>query len=83
MTKEQVFDKLKEIFRLIVHNGVDVDKIELSSNVRLDLGVNSVAMIYLALAIERDFNIDMHDVTYDTFATVNDVLEYVYGKVNK
>ena len=83
MTREEVLTKLKEIFKLVVHNGVDVDKLDLDSNVRLDLGVNSVALIYLVLAIERAFNIDMRDISYDTFTTVNDVVEYVYDKVNK
>lgn len=82
MTREEVFEKLKEIFKLVVHNGVDVDKVDPSCNVRLDLGVNSVAMIYLVIAIERAFGISMNDVTYETFNTVNDVVEYVYGKLN-
>ena len=82
MTKEEILAKLKEIFKLVVHNGVDADKLDLDSNIRLDLGISSVALIYLVLSIERTFGINMRDVSYDTFTTVNDVVEYVYGKVN-
>ena len=81
MTKEQIVDKLKEIFQLVVHNGVDVNVIEGSSNIRLDLGVNSVALVYMMIAIERSFGIDMRDVTYNTFTTVDDVVDYIYERV--
>lgn len=82
MTKEQILLKLKDIFKLVVHNGVDVEGIDFSSNITLDLGVNSVALIYLVLAIEKSFNIEMRDVTYNSFKTVGEVVDYVYGKVN-
>lgn len=82
MTKEQIIEKLKEIFKLVVHNGVDADLLEGSSNVRLDLGVNSVALIYMVIAIERTFGVDMRDVNYNTFTTVDDIVNYIYERVN-
>lgn len=82
MTKEEIVAKLKDIFRLVVHNGVDVEQVDVNSNITLDLGVNSVALIYLVLAIERTFNIELRDVTYNTFKTVGEVVDYVYAKVN-
>lgn len=83
MTREQIIEKLKEIFRLVVHNGVDADKLDENSNIRLDLGVNSVALIYMVIAIERTFGVDMHDVSYNTFTTVKDVVDYIDARVNK
>lgn len=83
MTKEQIVEKLKEIFRLVVHNGVDADMLEGNSNIHLDLGVNSVALIYMVIAIERTFGVDMRDVSYNTFTTVNDIVDYIYERVNK
>lgn len=81
MSKEQIVEKLKEIFQLVAHNGVDVNVIEASSNIRLDLGVNSVALVYMMIAIERSFGIDMRDVTANTFTTVEDVVDYIYERV--
>ena len=82
MTKEQITAKLKDIFKLVVHNGVLVDNLDRSANITMDLGVNSVSLIYLALAIEKTFNIEMRDVTYNTFQTVGDVVDYIYERVN-
>ena len=82
MTKEEILLKLKDIFKLVVHNGVDVENLEPSANITLDLGVNSVSLIYLALAVEKTFNVEMRDVTYNTFTTVGEVIDYVYQRVN-
>ena len=82
MTKEEILAKLKDIFKLVVHNGVEVEELDPSANIVLDLGVNSVALIYLVLAIEKSFNIEMRDVTYNSFKTVCEVVDYIYGKIN-
>ena len=82
MTKEEILTKLKDIFKLVVHNGVDVSELDTSANIMLDLGVNSVALIYLVLAIEKSFNIEMRDVSYNSFKTVGEVIDYIYEKVN-
>ena len=82
MTKEEILTKLKDIFKLVVHNGVEVDVLDPSANIMLDLGVNSVALIYLVLAIEKTFNIEMRNVTYNSFKTVGEVVDYIYARVN-
>ena len=82
MTKEEILAKLKDIFKLVVHNGVEIDNLDPSANIMLDLGVNSVALIYLVLAIEKSFNIEMRDVTYNSFKTVGEVVDYIYERVN-
>lgn len=82
MTKEEILVKLKDIFKLVVHNGVEVDHLDASANITLDLGVNSVALIYLVLAIEKTFNVEMRDVTYSSFKTVGEVVDYIYERVN-
>ncbi|MCH5151859.1 MAG: hypothetical protein J1F65_04285 [Clostridiales bacterium] len=81
MTKEEILVKLKDIFKLVVHNGVEVDHLDASANITLDLGVNSVALIYLVLAIEKTFNVEMRDVTYSSFKTVGEVVDYIYERV--
>ena len=77
MTREEIKNKLKEVFQMVVYNGVNVDLIEESSNIKLDLGVNSIGLIYLAVAIEKVFNIDMSNITVDTFKTVSDVIDFI------
>lgn len=82
MSRAEILAKLKDIFKLVVHNGVSVDNLDESANITLDLGVNSVALIYLVLAIEKTFKVEMRDVTYNSFKTVGEVVDYVYERIN-
>ena len=81
MNREEIIIKLKEVFQMVVYNGVNADLIDENSNIKLDLGVNSVGLIYLVVAIEKVFNIDMSNVTVDTFKTVGDVVNFIYEGV--
>lgn len=77
MSREEIVVKLKEVFQMVVYNGVNVDLIDENSNIKLDLGVNSVGLIYLVVAIEKVFNVDMSNVTVDTFKVVGDVVDFI------
>ena len=47
-----------------------------------DLGLNSVNVLYLVIAIEEVFNIRFDDDTgVDTFKTVGDAADYIGGKL--
>lgn len=77
MERNEILSKLKEIFKMVVGNSVSVDEITLDANIMLDLGVNSIGMLYMAIAIEKEFGVDMSDVTPSTFKTVSDVIDYI------
>ena len=81
MSREEIFVKLKEIFRLVINNGVNVDDADTKTNIMLDLGVNSVGLIYISIAIEQTFGIDMGEVTFTTFKTVDDVIDYIEERI--
>ena len=83
MTREEIIIKLKEVFQMVVCNGVNIDLITEESNIKLDLGVNSVGLIYLVVAIEKIFKVNMMNVTVETFKTVGDVITYIYEETNK
>lgn len=83
LSKEEIIDKLKDI--LLVADGGNADKIGAADeNTRLseDLGLNSVNVLYLVIAIEEVFNIRFDDDTgVDTFKTVGDAADYIGGKL--
>ena len=83
LSKEEIIVKLKDI--LLVADGGNADKIGAADeNTRLseDLGLNSVNVLYLVIAIEAVFNIRFDDDTgVDTFKTVGDVADYIGGKL--
>ena len=83
MLSEEIIVKLKDI--LLVADGGNADKIGAADeNTRLseDLGLNSVNVLYLVIAIEEVFNIRFDDDTgVDTFKTVGDAADYIGGKL--
>lgn len=80
MHKEEILQKLKEIFVLVINRDADVSNINLESKIIQDLGVSSVGLIYLMVAVEETFNIDMSDASFNLFETVGDVVNYIQGK---
>lgn len=81
MTKQEILDELKKIFILVVNRGADVNKLTLDAKIINDLGVSSVGMIYLMVAIEEQFNINMSDASVNSFETVNDVVNFISEKI--
>ena len=83
LSKEEIIAKLKDI--LLVADSGNADKIGAADeNTRLseDLGLNSVNVLYLVIAIEEVFNIRFDDDTgVDTFKTVGDAADYIGGKL--
>ena len=81
MTELEIFEKLKEIFVLVVNRNADLSKTTMEDNIVTDLGVSSVGLIYLVVAIEEMFGVDMSDVTFNSFQTIGDVIKYIKGKM--
>ena len=77
MSKEQIIEQLKHIFRTVIDENKDFSNVTEDTNIIKDLGVNSVGLIYLLMAIEETFEIDMSDVTFSTFEKVGDVIKYI------
>ena len=80
MHKEEILQKLKEIFVLVINRDADVSNVNLESKIIQDLGISSVGLIYLMVAVEETFNIDMSDASFNSFETVGDVVNYIQGK---
>ena len=79
MNDKDIFDKLVNIFNIVINRGVDVSKINYDSKIAEDLGVNSIGLIYLAVAVEEEFGVDMSNASLESFKTIQDVINYIKG----
>ena len=52
------------------------------SDLIADLGLSSVGVLYIVIAIEEFFDIRFDDVGFGDFKTVGDVITYIEAKVN-
>ncbi len=82
LTRKEILEKLKSI--LIDMNPNDAAKTE---NIGEDdklltgLGIDSVSMLYMVIAVEETFGIEFD--TDKPFVTVGEVIDYIERKVNE
>ena len=77
MEKKEILSKIIEIYENIVGEEVDKEKITLSSNIKEDLGINSVGLLYLIVDIEKKFDVVLHNQSIEKFVTLDDVVTYI------
>ena len=74
----EILNKLKEIFISInPDTEIDMNLITEESSIIEDLGLNSIGVLYLVLAIEEEFNIVMHNSSIESFKTLGDVISFI------
>ena len=81
MNRQEIFEKLKEIAELTVQDPSILASMCEDSDLAADLGLSSVGMLYIVIAIEEMFNIRMDDVSFGDFRTVCDVMDYIEQKL--
>lgn len=75
MTENEIFAGLKEVLA-VMKPKLDTSSATLESNLVRDLGIDSLSMLLMSLALEKKF-----DVVFDTnrapFVTVGEVVSYI------
>lgn len=77
----EILEKLKDIFKMAMRNSsVDLDTITEETQLFSELGLTSVGILYVVIAIEEFFDIRFDDVGTSDFKTVGDVVGYIVKK---
>ena len=74
MQRETIFEELKEILKQIKPS-TDLSQIDGESQLVRDVGLDSLTILLLSLAVENKFGFKFEG--NPKFATVNDVLDYI------
>jgi acyl carrier protein len=82
MTRNEIIEKLKDVMVMATGDEKVLEHCTESSNLTTDLGLNSVGILYVVIAIEEFFNVQFDDVGFGDFKTVGDVIDYIERKVN-
>ncbi len=77
MKKEEILNKIIDIYENIIGEEVDKSIFTLESNIKNDLGINSVGLLYLIVDIEKEFDVVLHNQSIEKFVTLNDVVTYI------
>lgn len=75
------FERLIKIFNDVFEDDISVESVTPSSSLHDDIGINSIGMLYMAMAIEEEFGVKFHNDDFIGIVTVNDVISLIEKKV--
>ena len=70
-----MFEKIRKIIANELM--IEESEITLSSNIKDDLGADSLSLVDLVMALEEEFNLEIPDESLDSVRTVEDVVKYI------
>ncbi len=82
MSRNEIFEKLNEVINMVMPT-LDVAETQITedSNLVNDIGLSSVGILYVVIAIEEFFGIRFDDVGFADFETIGDVIDYIEKKI--
>lgn len=82
LTRKEILEKLKSILVDMNPNyAAKTEKIGEDDKLLTGLGIDSVSMLYMVMAVEETFGIEFD--TDKPFVTVGEVIDYIERKVNE
>ena len=70
-----MFEKIRKIIASELM--IEESEITLSSNIKDDLGADSLSLVDLVMALEDEFGLEIPDDSLDSVRTVEDVVKYI------
>lgn len=82
LSRNEIKEKLHDIMQMVMRDRMpDVSGLTEDSELVSDLGLNSVGVLYLVIAIEEFFGIEFKNVGFGDFKTIGDVVDYIEEQV--
>lgn len=82
MERVEIMEKLRDILRMLGSCEEEViGSCTEETNLETDLGLASVGMLYVVIAMEETFSVRFDDVAFSDFRTVGDVISYLAERV--
>lgn len=72
--------RLIKVFNAVFEDTVEADSITPEASLREDIGINSIGLLYMALALEEEFGIKFKNEDFAGIQTVADVITIVENK---
>ena len=76
------YEKLISVCTAVFYGEVDLSTVTAEDKHREDLGINSIGILYMALAIEEEFGIKFVNEDFAGIQTVQNVVELIEKKVS-
>lgn len=77
----QTFQRLIKVFNAVFEDDINADTIRPDADLRENIGINSIGMLYLAMAVEEEFGIKFTNEDFTGIRTVEDVVRCIEAKL--
>ena len=74
------FERLVSVFNAVFEDEINAEAITLQANLFEDIGINSVGMLYMALALEEEFGVKFTNDDFPNIKTVQNVVDLIESK---
>lgn len=74
------YERLIKVFNAVFEDDVDLSDVTESADLREDIGINSIGMLYMAMAIEEEFGVKFTNDDFPNMKTVADVIACIENK---
>ncbi len=74
-------EELKNIFETVFGKGIDISELNEESDLRKDVGMNSISLLYMAMVLEEKYSIRFNNSDFEKIFAVKDVIALVESKV--
>ena len=75
------FERLVKVCSTVFEDDVDTSVITPDTSLQKDLGISSIGMLYMAMALEEEFSIKFSNEDLMKLCTVADVIACIEGKL--
>ena len=76
----QTLERLTKVFSAVFEDSVDTACITPTASLREDVGINSIGLLYMAMAVEEEFGIKFDNEDFAAINTVADVIDCIERK---
>lgn len=73
-------ERLIKVFNAVFEDSVDISTIRPEASLREDIGINSIGLLYMAMAVEEEFGIKFSNEDFANIQTVADVVTCIEAK---
>lgn len=75
------FDRLLKVFNAVFEDDIDAGSVTVEASLREDVGINSIGLLYMAIALEEEFSIKFKNEDLKSLNKVQDVIDCIEAKL--
>lgn len=79
----QTLERLIKVFNVVFEDSIDTSALTPEATLREDVGINSIGLLYMAMAVEEEFGIKFTNDDFASICTVADVIACIESKCTK